>query len=246
MDSQNFLIINGYSKNSREGLRQAGMTCAAQMHVNMVRESVPDADCEVFFVADDNTKILMPDEIEKYDGIIWTGCDKSLTNKSDEDLKSQLATAENILKTSVPCWGTCWGLQVMAVAAGGKVEKNSNPREIGPARKITLTDEGALHEMYSGKKKVFDVLASHSDVVTEIPAGAVVLAKNNNSAVQAMAFEYNDTFFWGTQYHPDYTLYEVSRLMIARRKNLISEGFFGRIEQFSHLDTGYREALVYS
>ena len=116
----------------------------------------------------------------------------------------------------------------MAVAAGGKVEKTSNPREIGLARKITLTDQGVSHEMFTGKEKVFDALASHSDVVTELPDGAVVLAINNNCAVQAMALEYNSTFFWGTQYHQDYTLYEVSRLMRVRQKALISEGFFER------------------
>lgn len=232
-----FLIINGYSRNSRENLCQAGMTCAAVSHVNMIKTCIPDADCDIFFATDNNKKILLPSDIEKYAGIIWTGCDKSLTDQSDIDLKSQLSIAENILKTSVPCWGTCWGLQIMTVAAGGKVEKNSNPREIGLARKITLTDEGLSHQMYSGKKNVFDALASHSDIVTQIPSGAVVLAKNCNSPVQAITFKYNNTFFWGVQYHPDYTLFEVTRLMNVRQKNLIAEGFFESPEGFKiHID----------
>lgn len=231
-NKKHFLIINGYSQKSREKLSNAHMTCAAVLHNNMVKDYIPGAVCDIFFVSDDNAKIPLSNDLKKYDGIIWTGCDKTLTDQSDTGLKPQLLLAENILKTSIPCWGTCWGIQVMTVAAGGKVEKNPKPREIGSARKITLTDQGFSHQMYSGKTASFDALASHSDIVTQIPTGAVVLAKNDNTPVQAMAFEYNNTFFWGVQYHPDYNLYEVARLMVVRQKELIAEGFFTGPEDF--------------
>jgi len=32
--------------------------------------------------------------------------------------------------------------------------------------------------------------------------------------------------FWATQYHPEYNLHEMARLIVAREKKLIAAGFF--------------------
>ena len=54
---------------------------------------------------------------------------------------------------------------------------------------------------------------------------AVVLAKNGNSPVQAMALEYNNTFFWGVQYHPEFTASILRSYIDEQSDILISEGF---------------------
>jgi GMP synthase (glutamine-hydrolysing) len=112
------------------------------------------------------------------------------------------------------------------VAAGGKVAPNPKGREMGLARKVHLTDEGRKHPMYGGKPMVFEGYISHDDHVVELPAGAVLLASNEFSRVQAVAVQHEKGVFWATQYHPEYDLHEVARLIVAREERLIHHGFF--------------------
>jgi GMP synthase (glutamine-hydrolysing) len=221
-----FLIIDGYAPKNREQLNAAGMTHAAGLHAQMLQRLRPDAACDVVFPSDPGAAIPSIDDLTTYAGIIWTGCDKSMTDGDDPDVERQLDIAHKILQTDIPSWGTCWGIQIMAVAAGGEVRRNPDGRHMGLARKIMTTPEGKSHPMYAGKSDVFDALCSHLDIVTNIPPGAVVLAGNNSARVQALAFQYGKGFFWGVQYHPDYSLHEVARLMVVRKRILISEGFF--------------------
>jgi len=227
-----FLIIDGHSSASRERLTAVGMTLASELHVRMLRRFEPTAAIDVIFPADSDVGIPSADDLEACAGIIWTGCDKSLADADDPDLERQLDLAQGILRAETPSWGTCWGLQIMAVAAGGEVQHNPNGREIGLARKIRLTPEGRSHPMYAGKREVFDAFASHCDIVTRVPSQALVLAGNEHTHVQAMAFRYGKGAFWGVQYHPDYNSREVARLMVTREKLLISEGFFSDGQDF--------------
>jgi len=67
---------------------------------------------------------------------------------------------------------------------------------------------------------------SHDDFVTEIPDGAVLLAGNSFASVQALAVTHKNGTFWATQYHCEYDLHEMARLIVAREKKLIAAGFF--------------------
>jgi GMP synthase (glutamine-hydrolysing) len=208
------------------------MTHASELHVRMLRRFEPAAAIDVVFPADSGARIPSTNELQTYSGIIWTGCDKFLSESNDPDVERQIDLAREILRAETPSWGTCWGLQVMAVAAGGEVKRNPGGREIGLARKIRLTANGRTHPMYQGKGEVFDGFSSHSDIVTKAPPQALVLAGNELTPVQAMAFSYGKGVFWGVQYHPDYDSREVARLMVTRKQALISEGFFTNGQEF--------------
>ena len=112
------------------------------------------------------------------------------------------------------------------VAAGGKVEPNPKGREMGLARKIHLTAEGHDHPMYDGKPGVFEAFISHDDMVTEMTDDCVCLAGNSFTSVQAVAVTHKKGTFWATQYHPEYDLYEVACLTVAREEKLTKAGFF--------------------
>lgn len=208
------------------------MKLASELHVRMLQRAEPAAAHDIILPADPDVTIPSVDDLRAYTGIIWTGCDKSLADTNDPDARKQLEIARRVLQAELPCWGTCWGIQIMAVAAGGEVQRNPNGREMGLARKIRLTREGRAHPMYAGKDEVFDALASHCDVVTKVPSQAVVLAGNDHTRVQAMAFSYGKGAFWGVQYHPDYDTRELARLMVVRKQILISEGFFKDSQDF--------------
>jgi GMP synthase (glutamine-hydrolysing) len=97
---------------------------------------------------------------------------------------------------------------------------------MGIVRKIQLTPAGEKHPMLEGRQPVFGNLMSHLDEVTELPPGAVVLATNDFTQVQAMEVRHGKGTFWAVQYHPEYDLHEMARLITARAQKLLREGFF--------------------
>ena len=97
---------------------------------------------------------------------------------------------------------------------------------MGLARKISLTPEGRAHPMYEGKASVFDAFTSHVDEVTHLPAGAVVLAANAFTSVQAVSIVHQGGVFWSPQYHPEFDLHEMARLTYCRLDKLMDLGFF--------------------
>jgi GMP synthase (glutamine-hydrolysing) len=134
------------------------------------------------------------------------------------------------LATGTPVFGSCWGLQVIAAAAGGSVRKNPKGREIGFARGVRLTDAGRKHPMYVGKLDVFNAPTVHLDEVDSLPAGATVLATNAMSAVQSVEIRTNGSVAWAVQYHPEYPLRELAVIVRRIGTRLIDEGFFADAE----------------
>jgi GMP synthase (glutamine-hydrolysing) len=126
----------------------------------------------------------------------------------------------------VPVWGSCWGLQVAAVALGGSVRRNPRGRELPIARAITVTEAGRAHPLLASRPAVFDALCSHIDEIETLPPNSQVLAANEVSAVQAIATEtpWRGSFH-GTQYHPEHTLAVSAGLMEIRAPELAEEGF---------------------
>ena len=97
---------------------------------------------------------------------------------------------------------------------------------MGIARKIALTDDGRSHPLYIGKPRVFDAFISHEDEITHLPSGALNLAGNAFSSVQAVCVTHGRGTFWAVQYHPEYDLHELARLTFARMERLVAMGFF--------------------
>lgn len=219
------LIINPYPQESRAVLDRAGMSGADEIYVRVLKHLLPDAQLETLFIADLDS--ALPDEraVAAYDGVIWTGSNLTIY-EDDPRVTRQIAFARRVFDVGRPQFGSCWGAQMAAVAAGGEVRKNPRGREMGFARKVRLTPEGRRHPMFEGKPEVFDGFISHLDEVTRIPDGGVLLATNEHTPVQALEVRHGNGTFWATQYHPEYELADMARLIIARADPLIREGFF--------------------
>jgi GMP synthase (glutamine-hydrolysing) len=97
--------------------------------------------------------------------------------------------------------------------------------------------------MYAGKPPVFDGFISHLDEVTRLPEGATLLATNDHTRVQALEVRHKSGTYWATQYHPEYDLNQMTRLIMARGENLIKEGFFTDRAALEHR-VARMEALV--
>jgi GMP synthase (glutamine-hydrolysing) len=159
-----------------------------------------------------------------FDGIAWTG---SPLNAYDTDpvTRHQIAFARAGYDSGVPGFGSCWGMQAMSVALGGRVHRHPGGSEYGVARQIRLNEAGRGHPMFAGKPAVFDALCWHEDEVSAAPPGAVALAANEHSGVQAMACEDGERSFWGVQYHPEFDLGQVAALLSGRARRMAADGF---------------------
>ena len=90
-------------------------------------------------------------------------------------------------------FGSCWGLQVLVTAAGGKIRKNPKGLEAVVAKEITLNEMGEKHPMYVGKNKIFDAFCWHYDDTENLPPDSKFLASNEKSEVQSIDFTINNS-----------------------------------------------------
>jgi GMP synthase (glutamine-hydrolysing) len=98
----------------------------------------------------------------------------------------------------VPVLGICYGLQLMAHALGGKVERSSH-REYGAAKVKIDEAVGPFHRFTRGES--IDVWMSHGDKLTELPTGFVGIGESPNAPFCAVAREADHLY--GIQFHPE-------------------------------------------
>ncbi len=221
-----FLVIDGYAKVGRDDLVAGGAGIAADLYANMLIRNLPGATCDKLFPADPDAELPDGAALEQYDGIAWTGCSLTIFD-DDPQVHRQIDIAKRAYEIGVPSFGSCWALQIAVVAAGGGlVRPHPQGREMGLARKIVLTAAGRGHPLYAGKPNVFDGFISHVDEVTHLPPGAVILSGNAYTRIQSACVTHGKGTFWGLQYHPEYDLYEMARLINCRIGKLIKRGFF--------------------
>jgi GMP synthase (glutamine-hydrolysing) len=227
-----FLIIDGYTKNSRDGFDLVGMKHGSTLYAEMLQRWLPGAEYTIWFPCDHPTP---PDGHgpEHYTGILWTGSNLTVYHRDNPSVARQIEFAARSFDAGTPAFGSCWALQVAVTAAGGEVRANPRGREIGIARKIQLTPAGQNHPMLEGRPPVFSNFISHLDEVAVFPPGAVPLAGNDFSHVQTMEVTHRNGTFWAVQYHPEYDLHALARLITARARKLLLEGFFASPEDLA-------------
>jgi GMP synthase (glutamine-hydrolysing) len=220
-----FLIIEGNTREVRERAAAGYGRTPSQSYAAAVQEIAPEALCDIAFPADEGANLPDPAGLESYDAVFVTG---SALNVYDlvPAVTRQIELMRAVYESGVPSFGSCWGIQVAAVAAGGEVRVNPAGREVGFARNIAPTEAGRAHPVLAGRPAAFAAPASHIDTVTALPGDAVPLASNGMSTVQAAEIRYGGGVFWGVQYHPEYTLAELAALIEWRAPALTAEGLF--------------------
>lgn len=220
------LIVNCYPAASRENFDRQNVGHPHDLFKAFLAAEAPNATTEIVYVADPDFALPAGKTIADYDAFIWTGSDLTVYHTEDPRVASQIGFANALMDAGAICWGSCWGLQLASLVAGGEVAANPKGREWGIARGIRLTDAAAAAPMHVGKPPVFDAFIMHLDEVTRLPDGTPLLATNEHTPIQAAIVERGRAAFWTTQYHPEYNLHEMGRLIAARAKALVREGFF--------------------
>jgi GMP synthase (glutamine-hydrolysing) len=215
------LVIEGNTREGREAYRAGYGRTAGEAYAERLRALAPEASCDIVCPADADCALAAP--LTAYDGAFVTGSALNLYDGGPE-IARQLDLARAVYRARVPFFGSCWGLQLACAAAGGNVLKNPRGREIGIARRISLTEAGRAHPLLAGRPPVYEALCSHIDIV-ELPAGGVALAGNDLAPVQAAEIVFEGGVFWGVQYHPEYDFAEVAAIIERRADALAREGF---------------------
>jgi len=100
-----------------------------------------------------------------------------------------------VLQLGVPVLGICYGMQWMARALGGKVER-ADRREYGPAD-LGIHKDSAL---FMGLPSHLKVWESHGDHVVGLPEGFEITGRTENAVA---AVENRTQKFYGVEFHPE-------------------------------------------
>jgi len=219
-------IVNCYPSASRKNFDLSDVGHPHDLFRDFLRREAPNASSEIVYVADPDFALPAGTRIQDFDGFIWTGSDLTVYHRDDPRVAGQIDFSRTLMNSNAASFGSCWGLQLAALVGGGEVAASPRGREWGIAHAIKLNEAGQNSAMLKGKPAVFDAFIMHLDEVTKLPEGTVSLSGNAHTAIQAAIIENDEAAFWSTQYHPEYTLLEMGRLIAARAKALVKEGHF--------------------
>lgn len=233
------LVVDGNTAKTNRRTESLGGVGMGRGYVAALRQLVPAAQCTIVTPCEHGVECLPQGVgLADFDGIAWTGSALNIYAGSD-DIRAQIDLARAVFDSGRPVFGSCWGLQVMVTALGGRVRANPKGREIGIGRHIHQAAAGLGHPLYAGKPAVFDALTVHLDETETLPDGAVVLATNDVSDVQAVEIRRGESCFWGVQYHPEFTLFDMAHIFRRYGETLIKEGFFASMAALEALADDY-------
>ena len=219
-DTLRLLIAESEPEDSRAQRREATGRSNGETYIEALRAIVPDARFDLHRPAERGRP---PAPLDQYDGVFLSGSPLHVYH-DDHDVRANVAFMRAVFASGTPSFGSCAGLHIAVVAAGGVVRRNPEGHEVGLARRIAPTPDGARHALLQGRPAAFDAPAVHGDEVETLPEGAVLLAGNSASAVQAAEIRQGDATFWGVQYHPELPLEELAQAIRRQAGELVSRG----------------------
>ncbi len=230
----NILIVEGNVQSTRIEREKAGIIPYNLLFIKMLKILNPIVLPDVVYPADDDKYLPNKEELLKYDGIMWTGSTLCIMDKIPE-VTRQLKFAQVIFESGVPFYGSCWGMQVATVAAGGKVAQSPKGLEVGISQPIELTEEGKRSPFFTQRENNFKALCIHFDEVVEIPKDAKILASNSHSKIQAITFKYKESHFFGVQYHPEFSTNDMVKITSFLSGKLVVLNAFSSVDEVDKL-----------
>ncbi|MBQ4254040.1 MAG: glutamine-hydrolyzing GMP synthase, partial [Erysipelotrichaceae bacterium] len=174
------------------------------------------------------------EEIEEtgYSGIIFTGGPNSVYDESSPHFDS------DILNLGIPVLGICYGDQLIAWMAGGKVSSAGNSSEYGRSDLFVESNE-----IFAGVAERSVCWMSHTDYISEVPDGFMNIAHTEKCPCAAMYD--GKRRIYGVQFHPEVTHTEYGNAILHNFLFAIC-GCHGQWEMESFIENSvsrYREEL---
>jgi GMP synthase (glutamine-hydrolysing) len=231
-----FLVAESEPPEAREERRESVGRSSGKTYLEILQKLAPGAECDRVKPADANAAVPGGTALEGYDAVFLTGSPLHLYEDTPET-RREVAFMRAVFGSGTPAFGSCAGLQVATVAAGGTVRRNANGREAAFARRITPTKAGRSHPLLESRPAAFDAPAIHTDEVETLPQDAVLLATSKMTEVQAAEIRWAGGVFWGVQYHPEIGLDEVAGALRRQADDLLGAGLArSRSDLESHAD----------
>ena len=231
----NILIVDGNEKKASDKYKESNMLTQYEIYKKVI-EKLSDVKLNITIINPACKKEYLPKGIslDDFNGIVWTGSVLNIYDYSPS-INRQIELAKTLLTKKNKIFGSCWGLQILATAAGGKVRKNPKGLEAIIATDLTLNENGIRHKMYKNKPKIFDAFCWHYDEVETLPPNSLILSSNIKSDVQSFSFYNNNSEVWAVQYHPEFNAKWISGLMNQRKSLLLKEKIFHSLKEFEKL-----------
>jgi GMP synthase (glutamine-hydrolysing) len=142
----------------------------------------------------------LPDDLDAHTGLVVLGGSMGADDDADHPWLTEVkALVRGAAATGSPVLGICLGHQLSAVALGGRVERNPRGQQVG-VLDVGWTGEAAGDELFGSLARPERAVQWNNDIVTEAPAGTVVLARTPAGEIQAARFA---PTVWGVQWHPE-------------------------------------------
>ncbi|WP_085808487.1 type 1 glutamine amidotransferase [Sphingomonas sp. TZW2008] len=218
-----FLVAESEPPEARDKRRASVGRSSGETFIDLLAAMVSGARIDRAKPADADAPEMSRETIAGYDAVFLTGSPLHVYDDTPE-VRRQIAFMRAIFASGTPSFGSCAGLQVATVAAGGTVRPMGARREAGFARRLVATAAGRDHPLLAGRPAAFDAPAIHTDEVEALPAGATLLASNRVTHVQAAEIRCGDGVFWGVQYHPELSLGEVAAALRRQADDLVEHG----------------------
>ncbi len=227
------LLMDGNPLDRQQAAVAGGSRSPGMVYEDMLVSLFPDMQVDRINAAEPGDVLPANTALDDYDGLVIAGSSLHAYDATPE-ITRQIDMARAFGETGKPVLGSCWGLQIAVLAAGGDIRRSPNGRELIFSRDITLTPEGREHFLYSGKPDAFDAPCIHLDEVSVLPEGTVVLASNDHSRVQAATFTMGKSEFTGVQYHPEFDLRHLADLVRLYADMMNDEHFESDAERIAY------------
>jgi GMP synthase-like glutamine amidotransferase len=144
----------------------------------------------------------LPDELTDYVALVVLGGEQHAYPHPDGSPGAPwFPKLEGLLRKAVrhklPTLAICLGAQLLATAHAGTVERSAAGPEVGPTV-VGRRDAAETDPLFKYVPLIPDVLQWHADEITELPAGAVLLAASTRYPHQAFRL---GSRAWGLQFH---------------------------------------------
>ena len=235
MSNLNILIVEGNNREDSQFFVKVAGASAADNLKNLILKIEPSAITEIINPGHDNETTNALKDMNKYNGIVFTGGAMRINDMTDV-IKKHINFASNCFTQKNKILAICWGLQVCSTAAGGKVNPGKSGAHIGIASDVIINNEGEKHFIYKDKKKTFTSPAFNFDEVSELPKNAILLSSDKVNNVMGVSFNAGNSEIIGLQYHPDYEYFQMINLIAGRKERLfLNKNFLNEEEYESHI-----------